>query len=204
METQIQETVKSALTAASAPRTKALPANTQTLAKWLNLQTHNDPQLEGMVNACGQFAVDFKNGSPPRWLTLLGNTGTGKTHCARRVWENLYRRSNWKHCDFVPVEIYWPQFASDLRAGIAYERLRDLFAWPVLFLDDIGAERDTSGFVSENLNTLFGCREKRWTIITSNLTLKQIADFEPRIADRMIRKPNTVVELSTISHSLRT
>jgi len=156
-----------------------------------------------MANACGQFAVDFKNGVSPRWLTLLGNTGTGKTHCARRVWQNLSNRSNWGRCDFAPNEIYWPGFVSDLRAGIAYERLRDLFAWPVLFLDDICAERDTTGFASENLNTLLGCRGDRWTIITSNLNLGQIAAIEPRIADRMIRRPNVAVEINTVSHSLR-
>jgi DNA replication protein DnaC len=79
-----------------------------------------------------------------------------------------------------------------------------LFSWPVLFLDDIGAERDSTGFASENLNTLIGCRANRWTIITSNLMLEQLAAIDPRISDRMIRKPNIVVEVNTVSHSLRT
>lgn len=203
MQTQMEKTTASILTAASAPRTKESPADIKTLAKWLNLQTHDDPQIELMVAACGQFAVDFKNGVSPRWISLLGTTGTGKTHCARRLWENLKNRINFGRTEFPPLEIYWPQFIADLRAGIAYDRLRDMFAWPVLFLDDIGAERDTTGFASENLNTLLGCRQNRWTIITSNLMLDQIAAIDPRVADRMIRKPNVTVELSTMSHALR-
>lgn len=70
-------------------------------------------------------------------------------------------------------------------------------------LDDNGAERDTTGFASEQLNTLLGCRADKWTILTSNLSLSQLGDIDPRIADRMIRSPNIIVQLSTISHSLR-
>jgi DNA replication protein DnaC len=204
METQMQKTVSNALTGALEQQTKESPADTKTLAKWLNLQTHDDPQIEAMVDACGRFAVDFTNGLSPRWISFLGVTGTGKTHCGRRLWENLKNRSSWRRTEYVPSEIYWPMFVADLRAGIAYERLRDLFSWPVLFLDDIGAERDSTGFASENLNTLIGCRANRWTIITSNLMLEQLAAIDPRISDRMIRKPNIVVEVNTVSHSLRT
>lgn len=203
METQMQKTVSNALTGALEQQTKESPASTETLCDWLKIKSHNDPKIEAMADACGKFAIDFKNGESPRWLTLLGKTGTGKTHCARRVWENLKNRSVWNRSEFIPVEIYWPMFVADLRAGIAYERLRDMFSWPVLFLDDIGAERDSTGFASENLNTLIGCRANRWTIITSNLMLEQLAAIDPRISDRMIRKPNIVVEVNTVSHSLR-
>ena len=75
--------------------------------------------------------------------------------------------------------------------------------WPVLFLDDIGAERDTTGFASEQLNTLIGARSDRWTILTSNLSLENLGSIDPRIADRIIRRPNIFVEVNTKSHSLR-
>jgi DNA replication protein DnaC len=75
--------------------------------------------------------------------------------------------------------------------------------WPVLFLDDIGAERDTTGFAAEQLNTLLGRRVGKWTILTSNLALDGIAGIDPRIADRIIRQPNLYLEVETLSYSLR-
>jgi DNA replication protein DnaC len=78
-----------------------------------------------------------------------------------------------------------------------------MWKWPALFLDDICAERDTTGFTSEQLNTLLGCRENKWTVITSNKLLHQIAELEPRLADRIIRAPNIFIEVNTKSHALR-
>ena len=74
--------------------------------------------------------------------------------------------------------------------------------WPVLFLDDIGAERDTTGFASEQLNTLIGCRADKWTILTSNLFLEQLGLIDLRIADRIIRAPNHFIEVNTKSHAI--
>lgn len=156
-----------------------------------------------MVEKCADFALDFKEAKSPRWITFLGKSGTGKTHCARRLWNHLSALLDWRSCGFNKREIYWPRFVSELRSGGAFENFRDLWKWPVLFLDDICAERDTTGFTSEQLNTLIGCRENKWTIITSNKLLHQIAELEPRIADRMIRNPNTFIEVKTCSHSLR-
>lgn len=112
-------------------------------------------------------------------------------------------RSDWRRAEFIQDEIYWPKFVSELRGGDAFEKFRDMWKWPVLFLDDICAERDTTGFTSEQLNTLLGCRENKWTIITSNKLLHQIAELEPRIADRIIRAPNIFVEVVGKSYSLR-
>jgi DNA replication protein DnaC len=173
------------------------------MAEWLRLDTHGDHQLEQMVCECGAFANAFRSGESPRWMSILGNTGTGKTHCAKRLWKYMSARLDWSRTQFVAREIYWPEFVSDLRSGQAYDQQRDMMKWPVLFLDDIGAERDTTGFASEQLNTLLGCRVDRWTIITSNLLLNQIGQSEKRIADRIIRAPNVFVELNTKSHSLR-
>ena len=100
--------------------------------------------------------------------------------------------------------IYWPAFVSDLRSGSAYDLEREMQTWPMLCLDDIGAERDNTGFASEHLNALLGCRVGRWTIITSNLSLEQIGAIDPRIADRMIREPNIMIEMDCSSYTMRT
>jgi DNA replication protein DnaC len=203
METQIPELVKNALTEALAPQTKALPVNTQDWADWLKIQTHNDPEIENMVRKCAEFALAFKAGKTPRWITLLGVTGTGKTHCARRLWKHLSDRLDWRSAEFVQSEIYWPKFVSELRSGNAFDKFRDLWQWPAILVDDIGADRDTTGFATDQLNTLLGSRGDKWTIITSNLTLEQLGKVEPRIADRIIRPPNIFLEIRTRSHALR-
>jgi DNA replication protein DnaC len=208
---QTTEKITSALTAQLEPSTKAKPPSIGELslgaeiqwAAWLRLETRGDAQLRLLVAKCAAFALAVKEGGEPRWLTILGPSGTGKTHCARRLWQSLHGRFSWDRMDFIAALIYWPAFMSELRSGGAYNREREMQRWPMLCLDDIGAERDTSGFASEHLNALMGCRVGRWTIITSNLSLEQIGSIDPRIADRMIREPNMMIELSVSSYAMR-
>jgi DNA replication protein DnaC len=174
-------------------------------AGWLKINPHDDWDITALITACADFASAFKaDPDSPRWISILGNTGTGKTHCARRLWIHLSNRLDWRKAQFNHYEIFWPRFVADLRAGDSFDLLRDMMRWPVLFLDDIGAERDTTGFASEQLNALVGARENRWTIITSNLLLDQLGAIDPRIPDRMIRRPNICVEIQTMSHAIRT
>ncbi len=198
-----EELLKSTLTAVSARQTKASPINTKVWAEWLKLQTKGNSELEAMVNACAEFGLAFKEGSQPRWLSILGVTGTGKTHCAKRLFNHMAAASDWRKAEFLHGAVYWPGFVSELKAGDAYEKLRDMIRWPVLFLDDIVAERDTTGFSTEQLNMLLGSRSGKWTILTSNLMLDQIGAIEPRIADRIIREPNIFVEVNTVSHAIQ-
>lgn len=173
--------------------------------KWLGLETFNDPQLSEMVKVVAEYLMAFKyKTSPPCWLTIMGRFGTGKTHCAKRAFRYISNRCDWSGMDFLPGPIYWPGFVNSLRDGTGYEKIRELQVWPVLMLDDIGAERDPSGFSSEQLNTLLGTRVGSWTILTSNLNLEQIASIDPRMADRIIReKGNRFVTVDTISYGLR-
>jgi len=145
----------------------------------------------------------FKANLEPRWLTILGNSGTGKTHVASAAWDYMQKRSDWSEQTFIHSRVYWPSLVASMRGGVGYEHVIEMYKWPVLFLDDICAERDTTGFAGEQLNTLLGCRMGKWTIITSNLLLNQIGETEPRLADRMIRKPNLLAEVKTTSYALR-
>lgn len=198
------QVVNSALTAMQAQPTKAEPVNTAAWAEWLEIETLNDPQLEAMAAACGRFILRFKARQSPAWLSLLGDSGVGKTHCADRVWRWLAARFNWADCEFIHRKIYWASLIRDLRGGKRYDELRELSEWPVLFLDDIGAERDTTGFAAEQLNTLLGTRVGKWTILTSNLMLEQLAGIDVRIADRIIREPgNEFIEVKTESYAVR-
>ena len=76
-------------------------------------------------------------------------------------------------------------------------------AW-LLVIDDFGTQYDKSGFVLSKLFELINRRMGKWTVITSNLNLKQIAnDVDPRIASRLVRDGNRVVDCSTKDFYLR-
>lgn len=179
------------------------PPPTQKFADWLKFQTFGDPQLEKAVAAAQDFASAMKQARQPLWLALCGASGTGKTHIARTLYQWAVGRFGHERCEFNPRPVYWPAFVQDLRAGSAFALRTDMRRWPVLFLDDIGSERDPSGFASEELNTMLGCREHRWTILTSNLGLDGIRKIDNRIADRLIRDPNICVQVNARSFSAR-
>lgn len=75
--------------------------------------------------------------------------------------------------------------------------------WLVV-LDDIGAEHDPRKLgVSKLLDVLNG-RSRKWTILTSNLTMQEIAEtLDTRIASRLIRGESKVVEMTCPDFNLR-
>lgn len=99
-------------------------------------------------------------------------------------------------CAYTPGIIYWPRFVSDLRSGLAYDLQRDLALWPFLFIDEVGAERDASGFAWENLYMILGQRVGKWTFLTSNLDMEAIAKADRRIASRLTRDGSRVCTVS--------
>lgn len=169
----------------------------QKFADWLKLKTCGDPELVKLVTACQEWATAFRNLDSPRWLSLLGVSGTGKTHCCQRLWEWSKSWPDWSHTKYSPRKIYWPSFVQSLKAGEAFAMRDDMKSWPLLFLDDIGAERDPSGFASEELNTLLGCRVGKWTLITSNKDIEALKAVDGRISSRLIRGNNICVGLNT-------
>lgn len=184
-------------------------------ADWLKFKTCADPELVKLVKACQEWATAFKNGEEPRWLSILGVSGTGKTHCARRLffWANgkaehgrSIQREGFSYYDgleYIPHEIYWPDFVQLLKSGHGFSKRDDMKKWPVLFLDDIGAERDPSGFAAEELNTLLGMRVGKWTLITSNKDGEALKAVDGRISSRLIRGKNICVGLNTQDFSER-
>lgn len=139
----------------------------------------------------------------PRWLSFIGESGTGKTHCAKRLWRYVKDKSDFWRTQFYPKALYWPGFVDQLRCGDSYDLFNDLKSWPVLFLDDIGAERDPSGFAAEKLNTLLAGRMNKWTLLTSNKGFDALAAIDERIASRIIRDGNICVGIKTIDFSNR-
>lgn len=165
-----------------------------------------------MLTATARWMAAFKRNEQPCWLALLGNRGTGKTHLGNEAWRYAFSHPRiapmWKETLYQPSKTYWPAFIEELRVrmgeGLGSRNFLDLFDWPVVFIDDLGAERDTTGFSAEKANVLLGSRVGKWTIITSNLNVEQLAGIDTRIADRIVREPgNRFIEARTIPFSKR-
>lgn len=169
----------------------------------LSFETLGDPKLETALRAANDWLSSFARRTPPKWLSLLGHSGTGKTYLARQLWRKASHSANWSQCGYIQKAIYWPEFVQDLKRGDSYGLRDDMRKWPVLFLDDVLAERDPSGFATDELASLLGCRVGKWTIVTSNLGLDAIAKIETRIASRMIRDGNVAVRLDTQDFATR-
>lgn len=161
-------------------------------------KTLDDPRLEAVFLAAWRFREAFlSRRSQPHWLSLLGRSGNGKTHLATCLWNEIRSFCDWNPigCAYTPQFLVWPDFVDRLRTGEFYGFLNDAKRWPFLVIDDVGAERDSTGFVTDRLYSLLSCRVGRWTILTSNLSLAQIRDrLDERLASRMIRGGSVVAE----------
>jgi len=121
-------------------------------------------------------------------LLLWGNTGNGKTFTAACIANALIDRN-------VPVLMTsFPQILSGLTGLFGDDRVayvRSLINFPLLIIDDLGAERD-SEFSREQIYAVIDARYKQRLplIITTNLTLDELKkpkDIEcRRIYDRIL------------------
>lgn len=99
--------------------------------------------------------------------------------------------------------VSWPEITEGFVRG-EYGVLEDLKSEWFLVIDDIGATRARMADLDvDKLFKVLNERRGMWTVLTSNQSLKEIGEQEARIADRLIRKPNVVVNCDALSYSLR-
>lgn len=127
----------------------------------------------------------------PYWLTIFGKSGTGKTHLARAACETL--RAHGRKCWWLP--------ADNLAARIhcrEWHRLEWYKLAPILILDDLGAAYDDKGgFMSATVYSILAAREKKWTLLTTNLAPAQLAEaYDSRLASRLKRHGGQLADLS--------
>lgn len=152
-------------------------------------------ELEGaheQVRAAHKATMDWLEAAErkarPYWLSLLGKSGCGKTHLLRLARAVLKDRG----CGVVMTT--WREALDNLRSGGDF--MRHLVEQRYLLIDDVGAEFNATAkamnFSHSALCELADARIHRWTMLTSNLSLKDLAEEELRVASRLVRHGNLV------------
>lgn len=214
METtkQINEIIPSVLTATQAPSTPEQPNNTiyQRFKRIAKFNTFNEPELERLLDETARFAASI-NFTTPYWLTLSGHSGVGKTMLAKTVYRQFMDQNRFElKFDRLRNRTYgntggfycWRSCCSSFRAG-AYELIEDICDEWFVILDDVGSERDPTGFIASALDQILNARQHKWTLITTNLSLREIANIDARISSRMLRNNGVVLEVNSQDYALR-
>lgn len=155
-----------------------------------------------MANAVEKFCADFyRNPVEGRLLMILGNSGTGKTHCskavflwARHVCQSIaYKiRSGSIFSPFILMRT-WASFLDNLKNG-NWNLVEDFENADLLIIDDVGSGHDPSRIGADKLCRIMSSREKKWTLITSNLTPSEFEEaFDRRVSSRMARNSTVIV-----------
>lgn len=163
-----------------------------------------------MLEATARFAASI-NYVPPYWLTLAGTSGIGKTHLCKAVMRQFMEQNRFEvKLDRLEQRIYgntgtfcdWRKFCADVRSG-SFGLMEDLISEWFVVLDDIGTEHDPNGFIASALERVIAGRKGKWTLITCNLSLQQIAErLDTRIASRMLRDNGEVLEINATDYNL--
>lgn len=156
-----------------------LPARTLCGLRFLEETATNAAALE----AARRFSRDFRQGERGHGLYLHGDVGTGKSAILAAVGfevEDASRRDPENHWR-VPAVQYWgvPDLFRAIKRGFdgdAFDMSR-LEECPLLILDDLGKQYDTSWSFSE----LFGLLQARYealraTCFTSNYSLPELSE----------------------------
>jgi DNA replication protein DnaC len=189
--------------------------------EWAGFDTFGDPEREDLVKVVGNFCLAaqedpilqaeeelrqraqgrmnpniVKTCGPPRWLTMVGKSNTGKTHMAKRIckwWADQGRRHFFSK---------WPIRVEKLRKREILD-CEDLRQVELLVLDEIGGEVGQSDFSVGELCKLLESRLGKWTVITSNQSFKYLGQLDGRIPARIIREPNQFIELTCENYFTR-
>lgn len=140
-----------------------------------------------------------------RLLVLAGNNGNGKTHCARAVsrWVCLVgHQKTWfatlsHRSHLEALYWHWPSLLDKLKEG-QWDLVEDMVSVPVLIIDELGGGHDPSRVGVDKLCQIMSKREKKWTLITTNVTPSAWEEvFDRRVASRFFRN-STLVDLSEV------
>ncbi|MDE2106796.1 MAG: ATP-binding protein [Patescibacteria group bacterium] len=156
------------------------------------------------MNAAESFCSRwFNDDTQNTLLVIVGDYRTGKTHLAKAIYRycsfaapNTSKAKIFR-CAGIPTTLYlnWAEAACEFGEK-NFSVVHDCFKSDMLILDDIGAENDPWKIASNRLYQILSRREKKFTVITTNIQPNHWSDYyEGRIADRLMRN-SVVVDLT--------
>ena len=161
-----------------------------------------------MKAAAATFVADYKLKKQPRWLSLLGTSGAGKTLLAKFIRDATQQR--WES---QPSGVKYSTYWSFYHWPTAAKRMLDRRQWDLVdcmieddccIIDEVECESDSKGILRDKLCNIAERRLGKWTVITSNLSLEGIAaKLDQRISSRMLRGGNVVVDVDVLDYNLR-
>ena len=176
--------------------------------EYFDFETDGDTKLISILEKAVSFSNDYEPSKKEgHWLTFLGSCGVGKTHLAKRILK--YVKDH--HTQYLRrygitqfrsnLFSYWPDIVDALRGG-DYGRLNPLYSADFLAIDDLGAEY-ASDYINSKLQQLLNKRLNKWTVITSNLSLDDFSHKDERIASRLVRGGNQVIQIDATDYYLK-
>ena len=176
--------------------------------EYFDFETDGDTKLISILEKAVSYSNDYEPSEKEGyWLTFLGSCGVGKTHLAKRILKYVKdHHTQYLNRYGIPqfrsnLFSYWPDIADALRGG-DYGRLNPLYSADFLAIDDLGAEYE-SDFINSKLQQLLNKRLNKWTVITSNLSLNDFALKDERIASRLVRGKNKVIQINATDYYLK-
>ncbi len=160
--------------------------------EYAEAMSENVPQLDGFTADSG-YGVCFR-----------GNAGIGKTYSATALARmiisgmppNLSRVTGepffdkgflqWHSTPYLLAQVRDALFSRENDKETELQIINRVSNCAVLVLDDVGAEKTTE-FTGATLYTILSRRRnyRRMTIVTTNQTIGEIREWEPRIASRI-------------------
>ncbi|MCX8125837.1 MAG: ATP-binding protein [Dehalococcoidia bacterium] len=142
-------------------------------------------QRQNLEQAC-RLALNFAQ-SPQGWLVLQGESGSGKTHLAAAIAN--YQLEAGRPVLFISVSDLLDRFraAFSPESKVSYDELFDKVKQaPLLILDGLEGQSTTT-WAQEKLYQLLNYRYNAQlpTVITTRLSLQDLADIDDRIGSRM-------------------
>jgi DNA replication protein DnaC len=138
-----------------------------------------------------KFLADNIENNDGEGLILLGNPGTGKTHLAASIINQVIKET------YLPARfVGFNEFLEEIKAGFGTgaDTVERLIDEPLLVIDDIGKEKKTE-WSNAVLYRIVNARyeDKAPTIFTTNFTLSELeAHVDEAIFSRMMEMCETV------------
>lgn len=151
-----------------------------------------------------EYADTYREGKTTKGLYLFGHAGSGKTHLASAIGNQLMLQEGVRFASAPEILLNIKKTFNNQNPQSDSTLLDRLSRTRLLIIDDLGSEKPTE-WVQETLFVLIDRRYTHYrpTIITSNLSLDELKDrLGYRIASR-IAEMSEVVELRASDYRIR-